>query len=148
MAPLNITSLNVQGINVPQKRSKAFQFFQSQKAHIVCLQETHFTINSTPKYRSSAYPQVFTASATTKQCGTLIAFHRSIPFTPKSEIKDPEGRYIIITGYIMDTAITVVSYYAPNKQSTPFLSHLLQIISTHKLGTLCEATRTKSSYHS
>lgn len=136
MAPLNILSLNFQGINIPHKRSKAFRFFQSQKVHIVCLQETYFKIHSTPKYTSSAYPQIFTASATTKQRGTLIAFHRSTPFTPKSEIRDPEGRYIILTGHIMDTAITVVSYYAPNKQSAAFLSHLLQVISTHKLGTM------------
>lgn len=93
MAPLNILSLNVQGINVPQKRTKAFRFFQAQKAHIVCLQETHFTVDSTPKYMSSSYPQIYTASATTKKRGTLIAFHRSIPFILKSEIKDPEGRY-------------------------------------------------------
>lgn len=136
MAPLNILSLNVQGINVPQKRTKAFRFFQAQKAHIVCLQETHFTVDSTPKYMSSSYPQIYTASATTKKRGTLIAFHRSIPFILKSEIKDPEGRYIILTGHILDTAVTVVSYYAPNKQPTSFMSHLLQVVSTHKMGTI------------
>lgn len=136
MAPLNILSLNVQGINVPQKRTKAFRFFQAQKAHIVCLQETHFTVDSTPKYMSSSYPQIYTASATTKKRGTLIAFHRSIPFILKSEIKDPEGRYIILTGHILDTAVTVVSYYAPNKQPTSFISHLLQVVSTHKMGTI------------
>lgn len=136
MAPLNILSLNVQGLNIPQKRSKAFRFFQTQKAHIVCLQETHFTINSTPRYLSSSYPQVYSASASTKQRGTLIAFHRSVPFSPISEIKDPEGRYIILTGHIMDMEITIISYYAPNKNPTPFFTHLLQVISTHKIGTI------------
>lgn len=103
---------------------------------LLCLQETHFTVNSTPKFMSSFYPQVFTASAATKQRGTLIAFHRSTPFTLKSEIRDPEGHYLILTGYIMDTTVTVVSYYAPNKQPIPFLSHLLQVLSTHKIGTI------------
>ena len=114
MAPLNIISLNVQNFNVPQKRTKAFRSFQAKKAHIVCLQETHFTPSSTPKFYSTSYPQVYTASAPTKQRGTLIAFHRNTQFTLHSEIKDPEGRYLIFTGYIMDTAVTVVSYYAPN----------------------------------
>lgn len=36
----------------------------------------------------------------------------------------------------MDTAVTVVFYYAPNKQPTSFLSHLLQVVSMHKMGTL------------
>lgn len=57
------------------------------------------------------------------------------PFTLLSKIKDPEGRYLILTGYIMDTAVTVVSCYSPNKQPTPFLSHLLQVLSAHKIGT-------------
>lgn len=136
MAPLNILTLNVQGLNIPQKRTKAFRSFHANKAHIVCLQETHFTTTSTPKFVSSFYPQVFSASATTKQRGTLIAFHRTTPFTLHSEIKDPEGRYLILLGHIMDTEITVVSYYAPNKQPIPFLTHLLQVVSTHKMGTL------------
>lgn len=136
MAPLNILSLNVQGINTPQKRTKAFSSFQAKKAHIICLQETHFAVNSTPKYMSPFYPQVFTASASAKKRGTLIAFHRSTPFLIQSEIKDPEGRYLIITGHIMDNAVTIVSYYAPNKQPTPFFSHLLQVVNTHKLGTV------------
>lgn len=133
MAPLNIISLNVQGLNVPQKRTKAFRSFQAKKAHIVCLQETHFTNNSTPTFFSSSYPQVFTASADTKQCGTLVAFHHSTPFTIHAEIK---GCYLILTGYVLGIAITVVSYHAPNKKPIPFLSHLLQVVNSHKMGSL------------
>lgn len=58
------------------------------------------------------YSQVFSAS--TKQRGVLIAFHRNTPFTLLKEIKDPEGHFLILTGHLLDTAITIVSYYAPN----------------------------------
>ena len=136
MAPLNILSLNVQGLNVPQKRTKAFRTFQAKKAHIVCLQETHFTTNTTPRFFNPSYPQVYSASASVKKRGTLIAFHRTTPFTLKTEIKDPEGRYILLTGQVLDTEITIVSYYAPNLNPLPFLSHLFQIINSHKIGTL------------
>ena len=98
MAPLNVLSLNVKGLNSPNKRVKAFQTFASLKADIVALQETHFSDRNTPKYFSPKYPQVFTASASTKHRGVLIALHHSIPFTVTSEIKDPEGRYIILVG--------------------------------------------------
>lgn len=99
MAPLNILSLNVQGINETQKQTKAFLAFQTRKVHIVCVQETHFIMNFTPKYMSPFYPQIFTASDTTKQQGTLIDFHRSTPFTLQFEIIDPEGRYLILTSH-------------------------------------------------
>ena len=136
MAPLNVLTLNVQGLNIPQKRVKAFRYFQTKKAHILCLQETHFTPNTTPKFFHASYPQVYTASAQSKKRGTLIAFHRSTPFTIKSEIIDPEGRYLILTGHLLDNAITVVSYYAPNLNPLPFMSHLLQVVNAHKFGSI------------
>lgn len=136
MAPLNILSLNVNGLNSPNKRVKAFQTFASLKASIVALQETHFTNRNTSKFYSSQYPQVFTASAATKQRGVLLAFHHTLPFTPISEIKDPEGRYIVLVGLLQDIETTFVSYYAPNTNSNPFFSHPLQIIKTHCKGTL------------
>lgn len=136
MAPLNILSLNVQGFNIPQKHTKAFCSFASKKVHIVCLRETHFTTQSTPKFFSKTYSQVFTALASPKQRGVLIAFHRNTPFKLLKEIKDPEGRYLILTGHLLDTATTIVSYYAPNNQPNSFLSYLLQTIDSHKLGTV------------
>lgn len=137
MAPLNILSLNVQGPNVPQKRVKAFRSFQSKKKHTLYvykrltlprLQPLNFSVLLIPKFTPPR--------RSLKKRGTLIAFHRSTPFTLHSEIKDPEGRYLILMGYIMDTAVTVVSYYAPNYHPVPFLSHLFNIINTHKMGSI------------
>lgn len=96
MAPLNILSLNVKGLNSPNKRVKTFQSFASLKAGVVALQETHFAARSAPKFFSSRYPKVFTASASTKQRGVLLAFHHTLPFTSLAEIRDPEGRYIVL----------------------------------------------------
>lgn len=115
---------------------KPFVPLHPKNAHIVGLQETHFTTQSIPKFFSKNYSQVFMALASTKQCGVLIAFHRNTPFSLIKEIEDPEGRYLILKGHLLDTAITIVSYYAPNKQPNSFLSHLLQKIDYHKIGTV------------
>lgn len=90
---------------------------------------------ATPKYFGSLYPQVFTASAKTKKQREMGASYRTT-FSLLTEIEYPEGRYLIFTGYLLDYPVTVVSYYAPNKTSTTFLSHLLQVVETHKMGTL------------
>lgn len=136
MAPINILSLNVQGFNIPHKRTKEMRSFSAKKAHIICLQETHFIDKASPKFLSTSYPQFYTASTTVKQRGTLIGFHRSLPFTLLTQLNDPEGRYILLIGYISDIAITIVSYYAPNKKTESFLSHLFQVVETHKFGTV------------
>lgn len=112
--------LNVQGPNIPHKRTKAFRCFAASKSHIVCLQETHFTARATPLFFSTFYPQVFTASAAIKQRGVLIASHRTTPFVPTSEIKDPEDRYIRNVSSKYEITVTIVSYYAPNKQPNFF----------------------------
>lgn len=119
MAPPNILTLNVKGLNSPHKQVKAFQTFASLKASVVALQETHFSVRQTPSFFSSKYPQVFTASAGTKHRGVLLALHRTMPFTPLTEIKDPEGRYLILVGLLQDITTTFVSYYAPNTNPNP-----------------------------
>lgn len=103
---------------------------------MVCLQEMHFSKHLSPKFISVSYPQFYIASADAKHRGVLIAFHHTTPFTLRAEISDPEGRYIILTSHLLDTEVTVVSYYAPNHNPTSFLSHPLQVINVHKQGTL------------
>lgn len=39
-----------------------------------------------------------------------------------------KGQYLILTSHILDTVVTIVSYYAPNKRTIAFLSHLLQVV--------------------
>lgn len=61
------------------------------------------------------------------------AIHHTLPFTL---LKDPEGRYIILIDLLQDVETTIASYYAPNSNPNPFLSHLFQVIHTHCKGTL------------
>lgn len=141
MATLSVLTLNVQGLKFPTKSTKAFQLFSSLSAHVVCLQEMHSTTQSSPTFFGHQYPQVYTASAFTKQWGVLIAFHHTTQFTLLAETRDPKGRYlahwphtILLTGHILDCKVTIVYYYTPNLQS--FLSHLLSAVASHKQGTL------------
>lgn len=88
---LNWLSLNVQGMNSPQKRVKVFKYLKKQHIDVACLQETHFSSTSCPKYFAVQYPQVFLANGPTKQRGVLIAFRKSVPFRCDKQIADPEG---------------------------------------------------------
>lgn len=125
----NWLSLNVQGMNSPQKRVKIFKYLKQQKIDIACLQETHFASSSYPKYFASDYPHVFLSNAPTKQRGVMIALHKSVTFTCSKQISDPNGRYLILQGTIQDTEVTIMTYYAPNKNPGPFLSHVCTLLS-------------------
>lgn len=132
---LNWLYLNVQGMNSPQKRVKVFKYLKQQKVNIACLQETHFS-TSCPKYFDALYPQVFLANGPTKQRGILIAIHKSVPFSCSREIADPNDRYFLLQGTIQDMEVTIITYYAPNNNPGPFLSHICSLLQSHQRGTL------------
>lgn len=54
----------------------------------------------------------------------------------ESKIPDPEGRYVILVGHLMDTLVTIVSYYAPNTNQIPFFTSLFTLLNTHAKGRL------------
>lgn len=72
---LNVLSLNAQGLNSPQKTTKAFHSFSSLSAHVICLQETHFSVSSAPKFikmpiSSSLYGISINE---TKRCANIVS---------------------------------------------------------------------------
>ena len=42
---INLCSLNVNGINLKEKRNRVIEWFKAQKSLITVLQETHFDVN-------------------------------------------------------------------------------------------------------
>lgn len=50
------------------------------------------------------------------------------------EIKNPEGCYLIIMGLLLDSEVTIVSYYAYKKTPLPFISQMLLFMDSHKWG--------------
>lgn len=52
----SVITHNVHGFNFPTKRTKAFQFYHTQKAEVLLLQETHFSKTSVPRYLNVKYP--------------------------------------------------------------------------------------------
>lgn len=89
---LKIALHNVQGLNSPSKRRKAFQSYHSRGLDIVLLQETHFPASYTPTFLHRTFPTFFLANADTKKRGVAILLSKGTPFSLTHTIKDPEGR--------------------------------------------------------
>lgn len=98
MAPLNAITLNVQGLNIPQKQTNIFRSLASAKAHIgMPIKKRTSLTYELPNIFAQLIPKL----SQPKQRGVLIAFHRSAPFSLLTEIKDPEGRYFYTYGTSM-----------------------------------------------
>lgn len=55
-------------------------------------------------------------------------------FSQICEVRDPSGRYVLLTGLIDFKTYTFLSYYAPNRGQAAFFFSLVLIVSLHAEG--------------
>lgn len=134
---LKIVSLNVQGLNTPEKRSKLLLTMHRLKANVIFLQETHFRSNNTPKLSNAQYPTVLHATNPLhKTKGVSILIAKNCPFQIKDSLIDTDGRYLFIKGSLHNKTITLANIYAPNKHQVPFFRSVTNSLTTFQEGTL------------
>lgn len=128
---VNIVSINVKGLNSPQKRRLALNYFHKIKAHIVAVQETYFKCSAPPQFSDSSFPCCYTANGPAKKAGVAILFAQQCQFSLKSQHADSEGRYLILVGKLEDVEVTIASYYAPNTGQLPCCKKFCEVLSQH-----------------
>lgn len=123
---IRVASHIVQGLNSPLKRRKYFQNSSSQPIEVLLLQETNFHKSYNSSFIHTKFPQFFLAKAEDKTKGVGI-FSKTVTFSPKEEIRDPEGRYVLLSGSVNGTLYTFILYYAPNHGQARFFLALCQM---------------------
>lgn len=106
---LKITTWNVQGIGLVIKRKKILTHLKKQKSVIERLQETRLSDAEHLKLSRDWVGRVYFSSHSQSKRGTAILINRNLPFILEHEEKDPEGRFILITGSILKQHITILN---------------------------------------
>lgn len=97
------------------KRGKIFAQLKSLNSDIIFLQETHLKQQTQIRLKANWIGQTYYSSFTSKSRGmAIIIIRKGIPFKSKNIISDKEGRYVIVTGEIHSTPLTMINIYAPN----------------------------------
>lgn len=125
---LRFTSFNCKGLNNPIKRSKVLHHLQQLGARVIFLQETHLKNLDHLKLKKSWVGHIYHSSFSGRARGTAIILHKSVPFVLDQTIPDSNGRYIIVTGTILDLRVAFVNVYAPNTDDESFFKRLFSII--------------------
>lgn len=131
---LKLTTWNVQGIGHVIKRKKILTHLKKQKTDIALLQETKLSDIEHLKLRRDWVGQVHFSSYSQNKRGTAILINKKLPFILEHEEKDPEGRFILITGLILKQHITILNVYAPNFDSPHFISQMILMFNHHCKG--------------
>uniref|UniRef100_A0A8C5QNH5 Reverse transcriptase domain-containing protein n=1 Tax=Leptobrachium leishanense TaxID=445787 RepID=A0A8C5QNH5_9ANUR len=127
-------SLNVKGLNSPQKRRVLFRDLRRKHVDIAFLQETRIPRQDSHRLRDPRFSQVFSSCALNKQNGVAILIHRNCLFTKHDVHTDTAGRYVILSGTLGTRSVTLVNVYAPNTPDKHFWEALQADLDRHALG--------------
>lgn len=125
--PLNILSLNSNGLNHPAKRHSLWQTAKKLQSDIVCVQKMHFSSSTTPLRTNSQFPHIPQGLLLSKKRGVIVAVRDTVDFHLHQELTDPNGRYIILVCFINKINYTLLNIYAPNTYQMRFLHKVLCI---------------------
>ena len=85
---LSIITLNVNGLNAPNKRQRLPEWIQKQYPYICCLQETHLKTGDTYRLKVKGWKKIFYANRDQKKAGVAIIISDKIDFKIKAVKRD------------------------------------------------------------
>lgn len=107
----NILSLHVNGLNNPIKRSKMIAKMKKEKINIAFWQETHMSVLEHEKLKKLGFRNTFFPSCKNgERRGVCILISNSTPFEYISEIKDREGKFVLVKGKIDQKEVTFLIF--------------------------------------
>ena len=97
---ISIITLNVNGLDAPNKRHRLAEWIQNQDSYLCCLQESHFRPRETYRLKVKGWKKIFHANGNQKKAGVTILVSDKIAIKIKTVTRDKEGHYIMIKGSI------------------------------------------------
>ena len=99
--------------------------FRSQlKTGVAFLQETHLRQSDHSRVHKSWVGQLFHSPFPAKARGVAILIDKAVSFVPSQVIADKNGRFIIVSGKLLDTFVTFANIYASNIDDVKFFQHV------------------------
>lgn len=130
-------SLNVNGITSPVKRSRILSKAKKEQAQVVFLQETHLQEKEHEKLKKMGYVNMFSSAYKSgRRRGVVILISNKLNFKETFQLKDTEGRFILVRGSIEDNPVTLMNIYAPPGSDFKFYQKVINIMVVETKGLL------------
>lgn len=91
---------------------------------ICLLQETHISSKQSQKLKNRRWGDMYLSVYSNYSRGVAILFRRGLDWREREVHVDPEGRFIILLGYLGGTLLTIVSLYGPNTDTPSFFQEI------------------------
>lgn len=121
---LYYSTWNVNGLGCPIKRKKILGHLKTKKQDVVFLQETHCCPQESVKLCRDWVGHISFGAGSSKSRGVAILINKGLQFRIRREVKDEEGRIIIILAEIQGHTMILANIYAPNVDHPNFFIDL------------------------
>ena len=121
---LSIITLNVNGLNAPNKIQRLAEWIKKQDPYICCLQETHLKTGDTYRLKVKGWKKIFHTNRDPKKAGVAILISDKIDFEIKA-VKRDKGHYIMIKESIQEENITIINIYVHNTGALQYVRQML-----------------------
>ena len=109
---ISIITLNVNGLNAPNKRHRLAEWIQN-KTYIYADYKKP-TSDLTYKVKLRGWKNIFHANGKQKKAGVAIQISDKIDLKIKNITRNKEGHYVMIKGSVQEEDIAIVNIYASN----------------------------------
>ena len=120
---LSIITLNVNGLNAPNKRQRLAEWIQKQDPYICCPQETHLKTGDTCRLKLKGWKKIFHENRDQKKAREATLISDKVDFKTKAVKRDKEGHYIMIKLSIQEEDRTIIN--APKIGSPQYVRQML-----------------------
>lgn len=132
-----IITLNVNGLQNPIKRSKLITKMKREKQQIIFWQETHLSDKEHEKFKQLGFKNSYYSSYKHGQRrGVIILISNKVVFQISKQIRDAEGRFILVKGYIDHKQVTLLNVYRPPGNDKVFIKKIFDLIAEETEGIL------------
>ena len=122
---LNIVSLNVRGLRNEEKRRAIFNFYRD-RCTILCLQETHSTIEDEKIWAAEWGGRAFFSHGTNQSRGVLTLVNRKYTEKVVQLNEQTSGRKSQCLVNCEETKMLIVNIYGPNQDSPHFFREVCE----------------------
>ena len=126
MDKLTILSQNVKGFKDNFKRVKVLRWATAHKADLFFTQESHYEQTEFLEWTKTWKGDFFSSIGCNNSRGVTTFVREGLDYTLLRELKDDDGRYIIIYLKIHEQNIVIANFYGPNKDDNNFINELLE----------------------
>ena len=134
MVNVKAVTYNVKGLNHHIKRRRILNVLKQGSYDVIFLQETHIKNINEKIFKANWVGEQYVSPGTTKSRGTAIIFNKHTMFECADQLRDTQGRYILIKVKLHGETVTLGSVYAPNEAQAGFFENFFSQLQDFKEG--------------